>query len=111
MVDGILTAVDQVPRPIQVNRLSDSACTSYLVRPFGGATIDVSVVRGYAQQVRMMNKCLDGLAMPISVEPAVTAYINGIRGIAPVIQTDSNVLTREITEVLAQLRPLVELLG
>ena len=111
MVKGILAALDQVPRPIQVNRLSDSACTNYLVHPFGGATINVNVVLGYAQQVRMMNKCLDGLAAPISVEPTVAAYINGIRGIAPVIQSDSDALTGEINKVLAQLRPLIEQQG
>jgi hypothetical protein len=111
MVHGILTALDQVPRPIQVNRLSDSACTNYLVHPFGGATINVNVVLGYAQQVRMMNKCLDGLAGPISVEPTVAPYIAGIRGIAPVIRSDSDRLIGEINKVLAELRPLIEISG
>jgi len=33
----------------------------------------------YTQQVRMVNKCMDGLAAPITVEPAISNLMDNIR--------------------------------
>src|SRR5206468_2403248 len=71
LVNLIVNSFGQTPRQTHLNRLSDAACTYYLVRPLSGTAIDLDVVLLYAQQVRMVNRCLDGLAAPVNVEPVV----------------------------------------
>jgi hypothetical protein len=104
----IAQSFDQQPRQTHLSRLSDAACTSYLVRPLSRSGINLDTVLLYTQQVRMVNKCLDGLAVPINLEPTVVELTNSIRGLAGNIMVNSGVLTGQIRQILSQLRPLTE---
>jgi hypothetical protein len=107
----IVQTSDQKPRQIHLSRLSDAAGTSYLVRPLSGCGIILDTVLLYVQQVRMVNKCLDGLAAPINLEPTVGELTNSIRGLASNIMTNSAELIEQIRQALSQLRPLAETAG
>jgi len=106
LINAIVATFDQVPRQTHLNRLSDAACTSYLIRPLSGSAIDRDVVLSYVQQVRMANRCLDGLAAPVNLEPVVAGLTESLRGFANTISTNSNNLLVQVNAVLTQLRPL-----
>jgi len=102
----VVGSFDQQPRQTHPSRLSEAACTSYLARPLSRSGINLDVVMLYTQQVRMVNKCLDGLATPINLEPVVAGLTKSIRDLAGSLMTKSAVLTEQITQTLSQLRPL-----
>ncbi len=107
LVNMIVSGLNVEPRQMHLSRLSDSACAAYLIRPLSNMGVSVDVVTLYTNQVRMLNKCIDGLAIPISLEPTVLGLTNSIRDLAPLILSNSGLLISQINSAINQLRPFI----
>jgi hypothetical protein len=104
----ILKNLKERPKLVNLSRLSDAACTSYLVHPISRSDIDLNNMLVYTNEVRSANICLNLLAMPINTEPNMAELINQIQSSADKIMPLSEILMQQIQQMLSHLRPLTE---